>query len=210
MCAVVYGGHDMLEMMAVPVLLAADTHDVIVADHAAPHNVGARVEIVRIAHNGAPLVDHGENHALEQPVRSLNSGSVGEVALQRVRDDVGHAAGGLESGQALGKSRVHDGELRADAVGLGCGLVQSLFVGDDGVRGAFASGRGESENNADGQCGLRSFAGEEIPEVAVIRHAHRNGLCSVYDAAAADGDEKIDLLAAGKLDAFVDKAALGV
>ena len=37
-----------------------------------------------------------------------------------------------------------------------------------------------------------------------------NGLGRVNNAAAADGDEKIDLLAAGKLDAFVDKAALGV
>ena len=153
---------------------------------------------------------HREHDALEQAVGGLDVLGRGEVALEGVGDDVGHAAGGLEGGQTLGQDGVHDRELRADAVGLRGGLLEGGLVGDDRVGGALAAGGGQGQHDADGQGGLGRFAGEEVPEVPVVGHAHGDGLGGVDDAAAADGDHEIDLLLTRELDALIDQPAAGV
>ena len=200
----------MLEVVAVPVLLAADAHDVVVHDHTGPHDVGAGLVVVGIFHDASALVHHREHDALKHAVGGLHVFRGGEIALKGVGDDVRHAAGGLEGGQALGQHRVHDGELRTDAVSLGSCFVQSILVGDDGVGGALAAGGRNGQHYADGQGRLRGFAREEVPEVSVVGHAHGDALGGVHDAAAADGQHEVDLLPAGKLDALIHKAAAGV
>ena len=210
MGAVKDGGENMLQMVAVPVLLSPDAHHVVVHDHAGPHDVGAGFIVVGILHHTASLVHHGQHDAFEHAVGGLDILGRGEVALKGMGDDVGDAAGGLEGRQALGEDRVHDRELRADAVGLRGGLLEGLLVGDDGVGGTLAAGSGDGQHHADGQGGLRGLAGEEVPEVPVIGDAHGDGLGGVDDAAAADGQEEVDLLFAGKLDALIDKSAARV
>ena len=200
-------GENMLQMVAVPVLLPPDAHHVVVHDHAGPHDVGAGFIVVGILHHAAALVHHGQHNAFQHSVGGFHVLGRSEVALEGVGDDVGDAAGGLEGRQALGEDRVHDGELRADAVGLRGGLLEGLLVGDDGVGGTLAAGRGNGQHHADGQGGLRGLAGEEVPEVPVIGNTHGDGLGGVDDAAAADGQEEVDLFLPGKLDALIDKSA---
>lgn len=116
--AVVLGGEHMLQMVAVPVLLTAHAHDVVVADHSGPHDVRPGLVVVRVLHDPAALVEHGQQHALQHPVRHLHVRRIGEVALKGVGHDVRDAAGGLVGGQALREGRVQHGEAGTEAVGL--------------------------------------------------------------------------------------------
>ena len=194
-------------MVAVPVLLSADAHHVVVHDHTGPHDVGTGFIVVGILHHTAPLVHHGQHDAFQHAVGGLHVLGRGEVALKSVGNDIGDAAGGLEGGKALGEDRVHNGELRADAVGLRGGLLEGLLIGDDGVGGTLAAGSGDGQHHADGQGGLRGLAGEKVPEVPVVGDAHGDGLGGVDDAAAADGQEEVDLLLPRHGDAVINQAA---
>ena len=200
----------MLQMVAVPVLLTAHAHNVIVAHHTGPHDVCPRLVVVRIIHDPAALVEHGQQHALQHPVRDLHVRRIGEVALKGVGHDVRDAAGRLIGGQAFREGRVQHGEAGPEAVGLRAVFLQRFLVGDDGIRGAFAAGGGDGQDGTHGQSLLRHLPGEKVPEITVIRYADGDGLGGVDDAAATHGQNEVDLLPAAEVNALVHKAAAGI
>ena len=208
--AVILGGEHVLQMVAVPVLLTAHAHNVIVAHHTGPHDVRPRLVVVRIIHDSAPLVEHGQQNALQHPVRDLHVRRIGEIALKGVGHDVRDAAGRLISGQAFREGRVQHGEARPEAVGFRAVLLQRFLVGDDGIRGAFAAGGGNGQDGAHRQSLLRHLPGEKVPEIAVIGYADGDGLGGIDDAAAAHGQNEVDLFPAAEVDALIDKAAAGI
>lgn len=132
-------------MVAVPVLLTAHAHDVVVAHHTGPHDVRPGLVVVRVLHDPAALVEHGQQHALQHPVRHLHVRRIGEIALKGVGHDVRDAAGRLIGGQTFREGRVQHGEAGTEAVGFRAVLLQSFLVGDDGVRRASAAGGGNGQ-----------------------------------------------------------------
>ena len=116
--AVILGGKHVLQMMAVPVLLTAHAHDVVMADHTGPHDVRPGLVVVGILHDPAALMEHGQQHALQHPVCHLHVRRIGEIALKGVGHDVRDAAGGLVGGQAFRKGGVQHGEAGPQAVGF--------------------------------------------------------------------------------------------
>ena len=108
----------------------------------------------------APKKEHGQQNALQHPVRD--------------------AAGRLISGQAFREGRVQHREAGTEAVGLRAVFLQRLLVGDDGIQGAFAAGGGNGQDGAHGQSLLRHLPGEKVPEIAVIGYADGDGLGSLH------------------------------
>ena len=208
--AIILGGEHVLQMVAVPVLLTAHAHNVIVAHHTGPHDVCTGLVIVGILHDPAAFVEHGQQHALQHPVRHFHVRRIGEVALKGVGHDVRDAAGRLIGGQAFREGRVQHGEAGTEAVGLRAVLLQRFLVGDDGIRGAFAAGGGNGQDGAPRQSLLRHLPGEKIPEITVIGYADGDGLGGIDDAAAAHRQNEVDLLPAAQFDSLVHQTAAGI
>ena len=200
----------MLKMVAVPILLSADTHDIVVDNHTGPHDICTGLIVVRILHDASALVHHGKDNAFQHSVGGLDILCRGEIALKSVRNDVRDSARSLERRKTLGQHRIHDGELGTDAVRLRRRFFQRFLVGDDGVGRTLAAGSRNGQHDTDGKRSLRRASGVEVPEVTVIGDAHCDGLCRIDDAAATDGQHKINLFPTCDLDPFVDQTAAGV
>ena len=206
--AVVEGGKLVLQGMAGPVLFPSDAADVVVGDGGGPHEVGAGVVVVRIFQGAQGFGTDGQKDGFAHAVGEFDAGGVGEVAF----DDVGHHVGGagcrLVGRQGGGQFRVQDGEDGPDAVaGIGA-FDHAVFPGDDGHRRGFAAGGGNSQNGSHGQGGGREgFAVEEVPEVAVIGNAQRDGFGRVDDAAASDGENEVHVFFPAQVDAVGDESA---
>ena len=210
--AVIEGRELMLHLVAGPVLVPAHAAGVVVGQHAGPHEVCTGGVVVRVGNGPGSGVYHGAHESLAQTVRQGHVGGVGEVALTDVGQHVHSAAGGLIGGQGAGVAGVEDGELGADGVALGAAPLEiACLLGDDAAVAALAAGGRDGQHRAHGEGGGDgSLAGEEVPEVPVVAHAHADGLGGIDDAAAAQGQQEVHALLAAKLDALIHLAAAGV
>ena len=198
----------MFEGVACPVLFASDTADVVVGDGAGPHEVGAGVVVAGVFEDARDFGADGEHDGFAQAVGEFDAGGVGEVAFDDVRHHVGRAGCGLVGRDGDGEFRVHDGEYGADAFAGVVPFEHAVFTGDDGDGGDFAAGRGDGEDGCDGQDGCGDgFAVEEVPEVACVGRAECDGFGRVDDAAAADGEDEVDVFLAAQFDAVADVSA---
>ena len=201
---VIQGTNLVLHLVSAPVLLAAYAAGAVMRHHSAPHDVGACIIVLGIGHHLAALVDAGHQHTLTHTVAHLRVRGVGEVTLQYVHHHVADAAGRLPGRERKGQLRVHNGELRTQYHGvLDAQLLQRGAVGDYRIARALRTGSRNGEHHTDGK-GLRHLclADVVVPEVALIPRAAGNGLHRVDDAASADGEEKVDILAPYYLDAL--------
>ena len=198
----------MAHLVATPVLLAADAHGVVVREHARPHQRGVGLIVVVVRHgDGRRLLD-GDEQRLGEAVGQGDVRRIGEIALHDVRHHVGDAAGQLIARQGERQLRIHDREARAMELGGQAALEVAFNQGDDGGVAALAAGGGDGQHAAVRQRGLNlRLAAVEIPEIAVIRHAVGDGLCGINRAAAAHGQQEIEVVFAAEADAFVDKVA---
>ena len=205
-----------LDAVARPVLRAAHAADVVVRERARPHYVGARGVVGRVAHHGGALGDYRAHKGLAKLVRRPHVARRREVALDDVREDVNEAACGLVGRKREGELRVHHGEARAQAVAGDSALEVVRFEAHDAVGRSLAPCGGDGEDDADRQgCGddrrlLAVLAEGEIAEIAVVEGAEGNGFGGIDDAAAAHGEDEVDLLAADEVDALADKRFAGI
>ena len=90
-------------------------------------------------------------------------------------------------------------------------LLASGNVGYHGVARSLAprSRNGEHHSHGHGFFCL-GFSGIEIPEVAVVRHAERDGFGGVDGTAAANGKEKVIFLATHHCDTFAHQTIFGI
>ena len=201
----------MLHLVAGPVLPAAHAAEVVVGQHARPHEVRPGVVVVGGCQGLGRGGENGFHEALAQTVRHVHVLRGGEVALHDVGEHVRGAAGGLVSGEGTGVPGVHDGENGAVDVAFDIAPLQIFSLqGNDAGVGGLAAGGGQGQHHAHGQGLLRRLFGEEVPEIAVVGHAHADGLGGVDGAAAAHRQNEVHALPAAQVDALVHLAAAGV
>ncbi len=125
--------------------------------------------------------------------------------------DVGAAACGLIIRQSHGKIRVHDSELGTAEIGVIATLLHALFLGDNGRITHLAAGCRQSEDDADGEAGLRlTLLRIEVPDIAFVGNAITHGLGRIDGTSAADGEDEVNAFLLAELDAFVDQAKTGI
>ena len=125
-------------------------------------------------------------------------------------DHIHRAAGGLVRRKGAGKAGIEHRELWPQGVGLGSAPLQiPLLPGDDTAVASLTAGGGEGEHRAHRQGMLRHIAAavKDLPEIPLIHRAKGDGLCRVDDAAAAKGQDEVQVFPAHQLDALVDLAA---
>ena len=87
-------------------------------------------------------------------------------------------------------------------------LEAAVDLRDDGGIAALAAGSRNGQHAAVRQSGDGlGLAAVEIPEIAVIRHAVGDGLCGIDCAAAAHGQQEVEIVLAAQADALIDKVA---
>ena len=200
----------MFDIMAVPVLAPADAAGIIVRHHAGPHDVCPRFIVIRIGDYARPFMDHGQQQGFNQPVCNFNLGGVGQIPFIEMSHDVRDPGRGLERRERLGQSGVQNREFRTDGVSGGAALEHPVLQGNDTVRTAFAAGGRNRQHRADGERFFNIFSAVEIPKIAVIDRSGGNGFGRVDGAAAAHGQNKIDLFFPAQFDSFIDQAAAGI
>lgn len=105
---------------------------------------------------------------------------------------------------------VQNTELRQHRVAARSALEHSFLFGDDRSGAALAAGRCDRQNGTDAQRFFNGLSAVEIPEIAVIYGACRDGFGGIDRTAAAYGKDKVDLFFSAQLDAFIDQTASGV
>ena len=99
-------------------------------------------------------------------------------------------------------------------IAVSAALILVAVLGDErhhGVCGTFRTGGGDRNDAANGEClgDGALLAAVEIPEIAIILHAQCNALGRVHNGAAAEGQDEINALALGQLDALVNQIGVG-
>ena len=160
---------------------------------ARPHQLGARVVVVRVGERLFDVDHHGLEQALAHAVKKLRVFGVGEIALKGVHHDVHAAACRLVRRQRTGERGVHNGEARAGALVVDALFEPAILVGDDAGVACLAARGGDCQHRADGGARPgRCLAHEEIPDIKLgIGERVADSLCRVDHAAAADGEQKV-------------------
>ena len=193
------------ELVRGPVALQATTGQVVVGKTAAPHDLGAVAVVFRGLQDCENALLHRAQQGFGDRVGEGHIVIVREIALHRVHHDVRDTGSRLVRRQGKGTAGVHDGEFgTAEVVGV-TDLVVAVLVGDDARIAHLAAGGRDGQHAGDRQAGFRfRLAGIDVPHFAVERHAIGDCLQGIDDAAAADGQQEIDALAAAQFDALVD------
>ncbi len=177
-----------------------------------PLYVGAGVVVGRVGERFRRHVYQSHEQAFGEAVGHLHASGGGEVAFHDVAHHVHDAARRLPGCEGECQLGVDDGKARPQyAVGAEAYLVQAFAAGDDGIAAALAAGAGDGEHHTHGQGFLYDgLAGEEVPEVAFVRNACRDGLGGIYDGAAAHGQQAVDVAVASELYSLVHKRVDGI
>ena len=213
MGAVIEGGELVVDLVAGPFLLAAHAAGVVVGQHACPHEVPPGVVVHGIGHGLGSGLHDGLHQRLAEAVRETYVGGGGKVPLADVGEHIHRAAGGLIGREGAGEPGIQDGEAGPHRVGPGDAPFEVPFLFcDDAAAASLAAGGGDGEHRANrqGLCGHIGAAVEDIPEVPVVHCAKGDGLGGVDDAAAAQGQDEVQILLPDQINALIDLAAAGV
>ena len=188
------GAELVAELVDGEVLAAAELCEVGVGDAAAPHDLAHGIVVLVVLDGNSrgihDSLDEVLGHAVGEDIGFLD---LGEVALERVHDDVGDAADELLLGDGEGQLRIHEGEDRAVERRVEADLAHRVLIRQHGGVARLAARSGECQYGTDGH-GLFEFgaAAPEIPDVrAGVGHAVGDGLGRVDDAAATDGEDEV-------------------
>ena len=201
----------MLHIVAAPVLLAAQAQQPVVSYCARQGDLRPSVVVSVIPFQDSGIAHDRAQHALAQSVGNVGVSGVGEIPFHNMAHHVADAVGHLVFRQSEIKLRIHNAEHRTkNHVSVGQ-LQLRLLIGDNGSVAGFAAGGGQSQNGGNRQGSLDRLAGcEEIPHVAVIGHAHGDGLSGINDASSAYGQNKADAFPAAELNTLMDQGQPGI
>lgn len=201
-----------LHRVACPVLLAAAAGQAVVRQGGGPLYVGAGVVVGRIGECFRRHVHESHEQSFGQAVGHLHASGGGEVAFHDVAHHVHDSARRLPGREGECQLGVDDGKARPQyAVGAEAYLVQAFAAGDDGIAAALAAGAGDGEHHTHGQGFLYDgLSGEEVPEIAFVGNACRDGFGGVYDRAAAHGEQAVDVAVASELYSLVHERVDGI
>ena len=125
--------------------------------------------------------------------------------------DVGAAAGCLVGRQRIGKFRVHNSEFTVAVVGRKATLEHAVLVGDNAAVAHFAACCRDSQHSAERSAGGNLFfLSIIIPNISGVSQAVANALGAVDNTAAADCENKINVLLTAKLYALLNHGKLRI
>ena len=146
-------------------------------------------------------------------IREWNLGcSVGgEVAFDRMRDDVGGGIHQIVTRYRLHQRRIDDGNLGEGVHRADGELFLGFLISHHSTIVHFTAGGGQRQDVEYRQCGVdAAFADEQIPHIAVVARAGGDGLGAVEHRAATDAQDGIDLMCAGQRNGFAYFGDYGV
>ena len=159
---------------------------------ARPHDLGAMQVVVRLLQYFERAVLYGADEAFGNGVGYGHVIIVGEVAFQRVHDDIYYAGCRLIGRQCKGALRVHYGKLAAELIAAVVFFQVAVFVGNDCGIAHFATCCREGEHGSQGEASVHfGFMGEEIPNVSFVGYPHGDSFGGIDYAAAADSQDEI-------------------
>ena len=213
MGAVVESRKLVLYPVARPVLNAPRAADVRMRNSSCPHEIRTGIIVLRLCERLYALLNDIAHYTFAKLVGDLHILGRGEVAFHHMRKHVNSAASRLIRRQRIGELRIQHRKHRTQRIARCSALEHIGFKRDDAVAGSFASGGSKRKNRPDRQRGrnrdhrLYILPEIEISKIPVVENAERDRLRRIDHAAAADGENEIDLLAAAKLYAFADESA---
>ena len=148
---------------------------------------------MRVTHSGGAVFQHDAQQRLGQLIRQSVIGDGVKIPVERVHENVAHAARDLMHRERRGEQGVENGEGRAVERGVETALFACLRVGQNGGVARLAAGCRNGQHNADGHGSCqRRAALPELPDIcAGVGRAVGDGLAGVDDAAAADRQNQL-------------------
>ena len=124
-----------------------------------------------------------------------------------MRDHVGHASSRLIRRQRKRELGIEERRLRAEQVRIRTALQPQFIVGNNTRARPFGTRRRNSKHAGDRQTFRnRRLLAEEVPHIAFVRHAKRNRFGAVNRAAAANGENNVDVFFTRKLNALAHQS----
>ena len=181
------------ELVRGEVLPAAEAGQAVVRQGACPHDLAHGRFVMRVTHSGGAVFQHDAQQRLGQLIRQSVIGDGVKIPVERVHENVAHAARDLMHRERRGEQGVENGEGRAVERGVEAALFACLCVGQNGGVARLAAGCRDGQHNADGHGSCqRRAALPELPDIcAGVGRAVGDGLAGVDDAAAADRQNQL-------------------
>ena len=182
-----------------------------VIEHAAkreaarPHETRPGLVIRRLLDRAARRSDLRAHGGLGKVIGKKIVVRRGDVKLHQVRHRVHDAVHHLVFRQTVGQRRIKNGEAREFPLAVIAVFLAGGEIRYDGGLVQLAARGRDGEDNAEGNARFRRLPVyiKLFPEIALRRSSHGDGFGAVDRAAAADGEDEVDLVFPAKLDALV-------
>ena len=199
-----------LQHMALEVGDLADFQHAVFCHGGGPRQLTAGIVILRVGQQNADVADDAAHDGLVDVIGKTVFIRLAEVGFHRVAQRVERAGNNLLHGNGQRVAGVKERELRLRAPKSALDLLS--LVGDDGPVVHLAAGTEHSDNRAEGnklgrQRMLRVL---HLPDVLVQLRLCGDDLAAVGNAAAAHGENQIDVIFTRQLRALLHLGISGV
>ena len=207
------GAHGLPDHVHLPVAGLAALEQRVQRPCGGPHDVGARLVVLRVLHRDAARVDKRAHQTLGDIVGRVVA-RAGEVLLHDVAHDVEETGHHLVLRHSHGEARVEDGELREDvAAEHFADFETGLVVGDDAAAVHLAAGAHHGQHRAHGHNLAARPALVDVvflPRVFLAPGRGADALGIVDGAAAADGQDEVYIVVPHQLATLIEFLHRGV
>ena len=184
----------MLQHMALEVRDFSDLQNAVLCHRGRPRQLTAGIVILRVGQQNADVADDAAHNGFVNIVGQIVFIRLAEVGFHGVTQGIKGAGDNLLHGNGQGVAGVKERELRLRAPK---GALDLLFlVGDDRTVVRLAAGAEHGDDGAEGDklCGQRVLRVLHLPDVLVEICLRGNDLAAVGHAAAAHGEDEINMI----------------
>ena len=175
---------------------------------ARPHDIGSGVIIIHFRQDGLRVADQYAQQRFTDIIRQLHRRIMRKVVFHRHDHNFGNAAVQFRFGKRVRQHWIHDRKARPCAHHIDNAADALHFISQMGYRAHFAGTRHGGRNNAYRQNIFgNAFAGEIIPNIAVVDDADRDNFRKIDDRRTAQRKYKIHIFNPTESNPFVRLAA---
>ena len=127
----------MFNSVAVPVLIAANTNNIVMCNHSGPHDICTGFVIIRVSNYFWSFVNHCLENTFAKAVSCFYVLCICKIALADMSHNISRTTGSLVSRKSLCQSRIQNRKLWTQHIVSKAALNHSFFFSDYSVRRAF-------------------------------------------------------------------------
>ena len=201
----------MLQLVAAHQVIPSASGQSVMRQGRSPHQRCTCFIVLRVFDGDFAGVNNRAKQSFRQMVGQRDIAILTEIPFQCVHHDIGDAAGSLIFTDGIGQLGVHQRKQRTVMIAAKPAFEPAVLIGDDAGIAHLTSRRRNGQYCADRQRFFQhTFAGRELPRVAVVGSTCRSRFGGIQHRTAADCQNHLDSFVNAQLCSLTGKGNLRV